>query len=1523
MARRRRPKHHIQSSAALERVRDQAEKHEAKLVNIHERNIQRLEAQYNEQTKLLQHQHETREREIRQSYEVSMKQLVDTYNAELAELEKSNTLDQRDLAKTYEEDTRRRLDDMKRKMQSELEQRQTELQLQQAKIKDQYEAIKDAERQKAEQQRLLDATNDHLEQTTEREQHALDDIGILRARLKHTEQESREELTRLKESIATSKEQLKSANEVILGLQKDKASLIDEVHKYRSEDERSQKELLEIEDAKRDLERKAERHQIDTVGYANGMAKLRMRHARLRSSQSGDRSGEFDDRMKQYDAALREAEASAAEERRKYVELRDKYASHQNRLAAIADTLEACKQSSMNSEQLIQRLQTKFDDLQAKEQRQSHHIAKLSKDSDEAESYKASTERRLHELNVESKRVYSELEECASKNHSCLALAKGCDARSKELQQSLDDAMGKVRNHSQLKKRAEELEEVVELRERELSSLKTKLSDVYEENKALKAKVDEFRDHSEIDRSAAKEHAKLKDKLVVAKRWIEEMQHHHDELHSNQSKSEKHIHKLSKELDSYEYKLQTHAHNASRMDEVHTKLKDEISRCMYPGQKDVLERQLEAAIRERNIVGDKIARLQEDHHRVYKQLQKVTVENEDLKVLQTRAQMDLQQMQSIVTSSAALKVELQQTQKALRKRESELEAMARDLAAVIQQAAQVKQRLSESEQLLKTTTSSEEASRMQHKISECKHEMKESMLKFNALQHALAVQTEQAAISKDKVHSLIQVLKDNDDFQERFAAANTTNAELKEALQSCDTEKRLTNEELSTRIQLADEQARRQALEHERIMQESQDRIAALQQQLQSTRPMAPMGQMGPMPQMSQMSQMPPPQVQMMPPPMGQMGDELIRLRNAHMADMQQREQRVLQERSNTYKQIVAALAASSNISQTQPIGGDAMFDSIKNIRLRGAQREQQAMQDMLKLRSITQKLNTEYRAARQAQWLTMHGAGIEQRQRMSQMGARLGSNDIQSYSRLLKAQQDMLAAEKLDVNRELESQSLYIQKAETGLKNLDVATNRLSTSAAAWPNLSTVQTQLNDERKYTIKALDTERTKMEMNQQSKSAIESQIAARTMALQAMTDAVRSGTSADLGRIVSVDPSMVGKQLDTEKVKQQPINWTVVTNGSPNVVANSAAGAVIMGQQPYTASQVYNSLNGAYATTADRLKKQLGAGESIIVVNYTSSVPNQGVKWELWKNVVEKLDLGSLAPTNATFVELQPNSMRVDLVTGSQLVPGCNVATCVPTPTATDAGAAFKNALSKVRQLSNHIVICVRQSGISSSTGAVYIVDVNLGDPQPITDTWLSYMFPLLQQTQSTKLDLIFNLSKDDKQQAQQMLQTMTTLKAVLNEIRSPSLLASSGIKPVSAAGQVPPTVKQVVAVITTQQQQVLLVHYYNQPSGFLELPKSPLSPSTGPQAAVETLVKKQLPGLAGKLQPIGSPKLANEESSVVYTLQVTQPVASSMIETSADIQQKRMVTLDEIRGFGLYGLTIPATDLAIIESLFK
>ena len=1243
----------------------------------------------------------------------------------------------------------------------------------------------------------------------------LDDLDATREQLKSMKKEYLANLHDLQSALDASKGHLQTNYELITALKHDKQKLVLETEtlqrQFKEQSARLEKSMAE----RKQWETQNTSTDVDSRTFHKRMHELveKEKVCEQESKRIHSRLEQAINTSEQCQMALRQATEQMEVENSKHMALRQDYQDHVDRLTSLNEALEKCKLQHIHSSEVIKEMNERYNNLKSemkehmdyRKQHEQEHVKTLEEQRKLDMTPKEYEEHMARQHNIHHSAI-TNLHVCNQKNETCLAASRDQNEYVQKLEDEIRKALKVLKSKTSTKSTNDQqhLDQLATLKEQEIVQLQQQVETMSRENENLREQTRNFEKHFDSDNELLQRHSRLKLQHEKALAFIDELKQSHKELRDRKLDVSTNLDQTNFALNESEEKMQQTAAEIRDLDSKGSALRDRISKCMYPGEKERLESQLDDLIRERDQMRQNIAQSTEEHAKLHKQMQDLVKENEDLKIIKQRFEMDAEQMQRIVTQSAEMNVELTNSRRLLDKKEKQLNLLSNQLSAMLHRVKTLEEREAKLQEKLQKSASPEEMDSLLTHLSTCRNEMKVNKEKFDALKTASTLMQEQITLSQNKVASLVQVIQESENVRKSWEREKRERELLQVALKDCGQGKQVDTARLQERIKTVEDMYSESLVTHERMMSESNARIAQLQQQLKASPSTAGLSA-------------PKLEKEVTTDTERRVDEHLARLQTeinsikaeeartqkttemaikaasiqsaadtqklqfAHQQAMREKEKQIMATRDKTYDALLQTLDTANQSPNTNP---NDLYRQIKDIRVHGATREQQAMADMLRLKAINAKLTAEYQAAKNTQAELLHRANIVQRNEILQNAGTVPpevlNRNVQAYQALMNANRDYIGSVKQDVRSQLIDQQQYISELERQLPKMDDIQRKMNLQR--FPDLNALQTQIQQEKRFTIGAVGYETSEATNLDRTQSALEMQLKAADASVRGMTDQVKryiSQPSSDnlkgLRDIAQASPGQIESVLRQNAALQDrsASRYTIAiqerspTLGPPGEAYAANMSTATVQIQPdkksppmrYHADQVEKAGkdSAVFAPTSARAASQIQNGKDIVVVTYSFQPSgNQSIKFALFMAAINQLSQRLTFPLSIQLVRILPGNVRFDLLTNANLQNNCNYETC--NLTLTDVGSLsnlqeiLQSKLQKVKEdenkdFGNHIVLSItlRNSSHIHITDILYFPDKmpSSDDIKLLDGSWIKYLDPVLKNP-SSKIDLFAN-----------------------------------------------------------------------------------------------------------------------------------------------------------------------------------
>jgi len=1479
-----------------ETLRRQSEKHLDEAAVFHEKQLRDLHMQNEKDLKLLKHQHEQQLRTLRQNYDMRIQKLKEEQDLKITHLkENTDEKNQMLLEKTIieqEKDTRDKIEQLKHALGQELKSTTLSYRQKVAELHDTEQKLKHSEEERLKLAKQNDTCQKTDEVLQQKNNEFRDELSTTKAQLKTMKQEYQANLRDIQNALSVSKEQLQHNYEMISGLKTDKTRLTMEVETIKKHLSDMEANLRFCALEKKDLHQKLKNAEIDAHDYEKKMSNI-IAKEKMHDESATHAAKVLEDhqnQIQQCKAAIKESQATMEQEKLKHITLRKEYQDHSDRLTSLNDALEKCRSKHADTQKILKDMSAQYHQLKSRSDRLIADLEKLTMEKNSYHDNLEAEKRRLRQVEQDlaiSKKAMEEelkrteknenytrqvLDNCKQKGDVCLQNSKAQSEYVAKLEAEIKHAMKVLKDEEYLKQKIQKMDEHLSVKDQAVAQLQQELAQLHLENKQMKSTIDTFNSHHDADNELMSRHAQLKARHEKSLQWIEEMKRQHESLREQHQSTGKHLEKTTKDLNMSEDNMQKQAQVIRNLEKQTDELKDRIGKCLYPGEKERLDSQLRDLIREREKLHREMNDATQKHGDTYQKMQKLLKENDDLKVLVTRYELDTRQMQKIVEQGAQLNVELISTKKLLGKKDEQLELLSTQLASLIHRVKVLEERETVLQEKLKYSTSPEEMENLSNHLNACRLEMKKHVAKYEEMQNIASKMKEQSSVNQNKVRTLVEVLRDTENANTQLQNDRMQRDQLYAALKECSNERKISTQELESRIKAIEKQYSESLINHEKMMAESNTRIADLQQQLMRNAEMErnTRNTRNAQPQQQQPMEMPvdPMKKQELVAAVERNSDRYIQelkqqlaalqaeekqnskvteaaikaanlksaeqlqqVRLLHQQAMREKERQIMTVREKTYDNLLSTLDVANRNPDVSP---NDVYGQIREIQTQGAAREQQTMSDMLKLRAINAKLANEYRLSRQVQSDLLQKANVNQRNQILQTAQASSSNpqllkdQMDSYNALMNAQRNHLMSQQQDIGYQLRDQQQYIQELQNQLPKMQAVEKTINLNR--FPNLNVLQTQIGQEKKFTVGALGYENNEALGQSRSISSLESQLMAADASVRGMTEQVKRYMEQpnrenfqNLQSMAQMSPGQIQAVLQNQQQLQDrsAVRTTMLLQprdsrlGPPgrSMAIDTSTGEIQLKPSPteqpkrYFGSQVamFDEPRKVFAPTLARADAQLASGHDIIAITYSFDLnrpteSGKSLKYVVFSHALEQLwpkiqSLSKNMSVDVQLVRILPFEERRDLLSDMTSLPkGCTYSTCRSTKVnvsspkqAADIMSKFDSQFNDKSITENHIVMTLSAPNFNGSgSGKIHIADVlfQSGNGQGLPDaesmklldsSWITYLSDVVQDPK-IKIDMFFNVlpfadnDVDMSQANDRLLQVSQRLQRFLNEL---------------------------------------------------------------------------------------------------------------------------------------------------------
>lgn len=1400
------------------------------IARSHDKRMRDLRIQQSKKLKLLTHQYNVILKSIRQGYTAKIQHLVDQQKSQEVDMLKTT-----DVAKFQEKvaHTEAQIALLKSAMEQEIVQATAKFEDHVAQLNRSTQQLEESENAR-EQTRTEHATVTHeLETSRKHQEKSEQDLSGTQSKLAAMKLQYEVSVKDLQHALATSQHQLQGDYELITALKKDKSRYSAEVDKLQKKLDHFEAQVQACTVEKKELHDQMQATKMDVSKYKHEMQKL-LHVEKASSDAAGKTHQDLEDltlKLKQSRLAIEQAQKDMEQEKIKHIAIRKEYQNHVDRLVALNEALEKCKEKSHNSQQIIHDMNERYTSLKSRSEQMIQELQKLKdensglaverqkllKTQQDVDQSRTHMQQQVQKLEQNSHHTSQLMEACHEKGEACLKKSHIQAEHIQKLEGEIKRSLQVLKNEELLHRKVEALTHSATVREKELEQLHHQLGSIKEENRTMKNHIAEFESHHTADEKFQMSHQHLKDKHHKTLTWVEELKAQHEQLYKSHNILQQQLSQTDKKLHEKETALQQSAADVQAQDHKMAELKAKIDKCLYPGQKEIMESQLRDLLREKEAMKAQLHKETNDVAQLHTKMQTLMKENEDLRIIKTRYEMETSQMEKIVEQGAQLNSELMNAKKMIQKKDQQLELLSSQLGTLIHRVKTLEDHETMLQEKLKYSSSPEEVEVLTTNLTNCKLEMKRNAVKFQEMVQIADRLKEQNHLNQNKVGSLVHVLKDTEVAREQLQAEQTQKAELRQALTQCGEDRKISAQQLELRIKAVDDQYRQTLIQHEKVMAESNTRIHDLQKRLQQTIEMERNTRLKaetiePPPMMrseqptnydqiianlkKQLAEVehekakhgPKPEVAMKAAALPAVND-LQAVKINHEQVMRAKEKEIMGARHNTYEALLKTLEVANKDPNVSP---NDVYSEIKRIRVQGTDREQQATADMLELRAINAKLETEYKAARQVQAELLANANTNQRNRIiqsTQQGPPEVMQSVADYRTLSNTHQDYLSRQKDDVQRQLEYQQQYIKELERQAPLMNSITNQMNLQK--FPDLNVFNTQVGKEGYYTMNALNRENKEAMSQDRSISGIEAQIRGLTaqnmMMVQSAKEYAKNPIPSNANALATLAQQSPTQMAETIRRQQMLADNSQVRSaaligprdpglGPPGKTMSAdiaKAEIIFRGDNGMTNKYLFDRvlLGGQdsptthFAPELARAEASLAEGHDFIAITYGFNAKDaQGIKYQVFKHAVELLypKIRQLQGTEfIQVVKITPNEGRFDMLNPEHaMTRKCTYTNCNSTKIAIQKDGQVSDILQRVEKSltddahpsENHVVLTFSST---ESKSRIHVVDVlfhkintkvpDINDMKLLDNSWISYLADILSQDPDIKIDLFANL----------------------------------------------------------------------------------------------------------------------------------------------------------------------------------
>lgn len=1226
-----------------------------------------------------------------------------------------------------------------------------------------------------------------------------DELAETKGQLKAMKKEYQASMHDLKQAIKVSEEHLQTNYELISALKEDKRKLVEEAKQL---EDRIATHMEQLEKCR------AERRKTTDHMVSADLSTKENQHSQA-IQVLRDRLEQCRTQVTQCTAAIRQSHEEMDAYKQKHEGLRNEYEDQSNRIQLLTEALEKCKQKNINTNELLQEVTEKYADMKAQMAQQWSRKG-FQKEQEQTDAIRASL---LSGADDEEKRsrsmeshAFQTLESCNRKCSNCLEQIE----RQNEYIRKLESEI------KRLLKGDGTSGETHTIHSNELTELKGELDRLVHENRLLRKTSEEM-----VER-----HMKLKEKHAHAMEWITEMKDHHKKLHQNAKDTAVSI----QNVDKTEHQIESCAHQVQSLESEIAKYKEKIKNCLYPGERERLVAQVEDLIRDRNGLKDQESKLISEHAAMTRKIKDLEEQKAELLIVKQRFEMDVAQMQQIVTKTAELNVELVNTQKALEKKEKQMSLLSGQLATMITRVKTLEEREQVLTNKLNQSTGPEETESMMKHLSMCRSEVKQATDRYTALKASTQVMQEELEANKSKVIALVQVIKDSELSQKEWietkklgkGTLSTTTTTSLPPLESVDkmtqqheqmmAESNKRIEDLRNQLYQIEEQRERQGntVKPEEMPMTKDDRVRVIEQRADQVIRKAKDDLM-------RATNDPDKVKGAIQAANLESVNDMQRLKMVHNQTMRDKEREIMDMRDDTYNQLLKTVELSNSDPNADP---NALYAQIKDIRSQASTREQQAMSDMLRLRAISSRLTAEHQEARRVQAKLLDQANAVQRQKLLEsVPPSVVQQNAQVYQSLVGAHRDYITTNSQDVLSRLDQQTQYIRELERQYPKMDSLVR--SIDLQRFPKLNELQMYANREKTFTVGAIDFERKEAVGYDRSMSALEQQLKALDASVKSITDMTRryaqqnsEDNLTNLRSLAQMSPGQIQAELqrqaqikDKSLVRTQGVVFPRVDGTQPGKImaADLSTGEIQMRMNPqgppsryfHSSVSVFGDPAQTFAPTVERAVAQYEKGLDTIVITYSFELSSSKspIKFKLFEHALKTMfprvqQLTRNGELDLQLVQVSAGNTRLDKFasTNANLPVNCSYSTCNAQKITVKDVSSVDKLVDKIREAfttdneaENHMILTI--GGRIHLTDVLFYPTSDRENPVPTLEnirlldgSWRNYLIDVLQKP-TTKIDLLFGVvpvdesDKDGQLANYRLLQVMDRVQTYLQQIK--------------------------------------------------------------------------------------------------------------------------------------------------------
>ncbi len=893
-----------------------------------------------------------------------------------------------------------------------------------------------------------------------------------------------------------------------------------------------------------------------------------------------------------------------------------------------------------------------------------------------------------------------------------------------------------------------ETEAKLSSKQQRIEELEASLSEIHKNGAHLSVEqVAQLRDSLDV---LAQENAQLKtlvDQFQKSVPHTETMVHMIKDTHHKLSKtltqSESHMQVAEEQLEANNKQIKSYAAEIQLLRAHIKNLETKVKSCLFPGEKRVLVEQLEQTIDKRNKLASVTSKILAKNSQLVQENAHHQAEYHKIRNMLEKHRLDTESLSKLVQQSSGLNAKLVAAQTSIREKDAQLNLLAKQLDAVLAHSKANDKNVEVLRKKLQFATSPEQLESLNTKLIQCQLDRSQNESQAEHLGNVVLKLEEHNRLSNEKIRSLIEVLKLTEDSKMQVVHEQERRRELEAALDACAFQKADITKQLTDRLQLLDQQYQANLVQHARLMNEANAKIAHL-----SGNPKA-------------MSSYP--------------GTETAREKYFH--DLQEKEIEMMRAREHVLDEVREAVSQPQTNLQAR----------IADIYARGNAREQQLSKDMLELQAINEQLAHEYNAMRQAQWKLLQETNQQSKQdavnMVKQSNPSLSSSLSRTRDILADSQNAHINSAKRDLEKQLEAQTRYsnhlksnilpkMRATEAMIEELDMPGLReklAQDSREAIEYLDRDDNEAEDQRRSIslledkLKAMQVERNQLSTSiaewikkpgpKARTDVIEAANADHAEIMRRMRASAQFNDNSRLRLNLVVSPrtpEQVAKEMDPAQmgISSEKSQISITQGGQTSKYHTSPGGVLSVMQPPEI---LVSSLQPRFERAA--LEKR-----DTIVVSYAYE-NSANAKYTVFLHAIEKLFgtirkyMGSNSKVSISMVRISTGLGRLDLLGNKQLPTDCNFKTCKPVVRDIKADSVkeimdeIKTNLPDAVQEApdNHVVL----SMMFPDKRSVHIVDV-LYSVQSDTDirlldrNWIDYLEPVIADN-NYFIDLLFNV----------------------------------------------------------------------------------------------------------------------------------------------------------------------------------